>query len=107
MPAWAFSVLHNKTLLRATLILWELTGPFAIFVSAVVKYSIWSQILKSGKPHKLASFRNQLQHNCNSIFSLLEVTFLGGIGVLFSHFAIAVLMANIYLNFSWIMGKVY
>jgi len=106
-PAWASSVLGNKHLLRATLVLWELTGPFAILVSSVVTYVIWPEVEKGGKPHNLAGVRNQLQHNCNTIFSLLEVTLLGGMPVEFSHLSLAATVGLLYILFTWIMAKLY
>lgn len=106
-PEWASSVLNNQNILRVTLILWELTGPFAILVSCVVKYVIWPEVIKGGKPHKLAGFRNQLQHNCNSIFALLEVTLLGGMSVEFTHLSLATFVCVIYISFTWIMARLY
>jgi len=98
-------VLQNKLLLRATLVLWELTGPLAILVSSVVKYAIWPQVLKGGKPHNLAGVRNQLQHNSNSIMSLAEVALLGGPPVAFSHLSMAIAIGSFYMVFTWCTGK--
>lgn len=97
-------ILENKYLLRLTLVLWELTGPLAMLVSAVVKYVIWPQVAAGGKPHNLAGFRNQLQHNCNAIGSLLEVTFLGGMKISFSHLSMPTLLGVVYILFTWIMA---
>ena len=100
-------VLQNKLLLRITLVLWEMTGPLATLVSCVVKYGIWPQVLRCGKPHLLANFRNQLQHNCNSIFSLLEVTMLGGVPIAFSHLSMATVLGAVYILFTWFMATAY
>lgn len=106
-PEWAEFVLGNKYLLRATLVSWELTGPFAMLVSSAITYSIWPQVKKGGKPHNLAGFRNQLQHNFNSFAALLEVTLLGGISVEFSHLSMAAAYGVVYVVFTWLMGKYY
>jgi hypothetical protein len=106
-PEWVSSVFDNQNFLRVTLILWELTGPFAILVSCVVKYVIWPEAIKGGKPHKLAGVRNQLQHNCNSMFALLEVTLLGGMSVKFTHLSLATFVCVIYISFTWIMARLY
>jgi len=100
-------ILQNKLLLRITLVLWEMTGPLATLVSCVVKYGIWPQVLRGGKPHLLANFRNQLQHNCNSIFSLLEVTMLGGVPIMFSHLSMATVLGIVYIFFTWFMATAY
>lgn len=100
-------ILENKYLLRSTLILWELTGPLAMLVSAVVKYVIWPQVVAGGKPHNLAGYRNQLQHNCNAIGSLLEVTFLGGMKIAFSHLSMPTLLGVVYILFTWTMATMY
>lgn len=104
---WMSFVLSNKQFLRATFVLWELTGPLAFLVSCAVKYAIWPQALRSGKPHHLAGFRNQLQHNANAIFALLEVTLLGGLSVEFSHLSMASLLGFSYLVFTWFMSVFY
>lgn len=101
------NLLRNKILLRTTLVLWELTGPLAILVSAVVKYAIWPQVIKGGKPHKLAGVRNQLQHNANSIMSLMEVTLLSGTPIAFSHLSMATVIGCAYVFLTWVTGKFY
>ena len=106
-PEWAVSVLENLWIFRAALILWELSAPFAILVSTVIKYAIWPEAIKGGKPHNLAGFRNQLQHNLNSISILAEATLLGGPPVTFSHLSVAFLMGVIYISFTWTMAVVY
>lgn len=106
-PEWAAAVLENQNILRLTLILWELSGPFAILVSTVIKYAIWPEAIKGGKPHNLAGFRNQLQHNLNSISVLAEATILGGPPVKFSHLSMAFLMGVVYISFTWTMAVVY
>jgi hypothetical protein len=93
--------------LRTALVLSELSFPFALLVSAAVKYAIWPAVIAGGKPHKLACFRNQMQHNCNSIFALTEVALLGNIEVNFRHLPLATLVGIIYIVFTWIMAVIY
>lgn len=106
-PEWASNVLKSPWLLRSTLITWELSAPFAMLVSTVTKYVLWPQAIRGGKPHNLAGFRNQLQHNCNSIWILLEATLLGGPPVQFSHLSVAFATGALYILFTWIMAVVY
>jgi hypothetical protein len=94
-------------MLRTALILSELSFPFALLVSAAVKYAIWPAVLAGGKPHNLAGFRNQMQHNCNSIFALAEVMLLGGISVKFRHLSLATLVGIAYILFTWVMAVTY
>ena len=106
-PGWAINILNSPWLLRSTLITWELSAPFAMLVSTVTKYVLWPQAIKGGKPHNLAGFRNQLQHNCNAIWILLEATLLGGPPVKFLHISMAFATGAVYMLFTWIMGVVY
>jgi hypothetical protein len=94
-------------MLRAALILSEISFPFALLVSTAVKYAIWPAALAGGKPHNLAGFRNQMQHNCNSIFALIEVALLGGISVNFQHLSLATSVGIAYILFTWGMAVIY
>lgn len=109
--AWAADTgrvdLIEPWMLRTALILWELSAPFALLVSSVIRYAIWPAVLAGGKPHKLACFRNQMQHNCNTIFSLTEVSLLGGIPVQLSHLSLAMAFGALYIVFTWFMGAWY
>jgi len=87
--------------LRMALILWELSGPFALLVSAVVRYAIWPVVLASGKKHKLACFRNQMQHNMNSVYVLTEMVLLGGLPLKVTHLSLPCLVGSIYILFTW------
>jgi hypothetical protein len=87
--------------LRLALILWELCAPFALLVSAVVRYAIWPTVLASGKPHNLGSFRNQMQHNTNSIYALTEMALLGGLPLHMSHLSYPCLVGISYILFTW------
>ncbi|OEU14924.1 hypothetical protein FRACYDRAFT_241482 [Fragilariopsis cylindrus CCMP1102] len=112
---------NNSWLLRITFILWELTGPYAVLTSSVVKYVIWPAALRSqqiqsnsnsnspnnSRKHNLAGYRNQLQHNWNSIFSLLEVTVFGGIPVCLYHITIPILVGCLYMILTWLLGIYY
>ena len=94
-------------MLRTALVLSELAFPFALLVSTAVKYAIWPAVLAGGKPHNLAGFRNQMQHNLNSVFALSEVALLGGINLNFAHLPLATLVGIAYILFTWIMAVVY
>jgi len=107
LTRWAKALLNNNWFLRTSLVLWELTGPFAILTSSVITYVIWPQALRGGKPHNLAGMRNQLQHNCNSIFSLVEVSLLGGIPVVFNHLSLATAVGIMFFLFTWTMAVSY
>lgn len=91
----------EQWVLRSALVLWELSAPFSILVSAVVKYAIWPIVLASGKNHMLGSFRNQMQHNINSFYALSEMALLGGLPLKFSHLSLPCLVGSIYILFSW------
>lgn len=91
----------SQWVLRAALVLWELSAPFSILVSVVVRYAIWPVVEASGKKHGLASFRNQMQHNINSVYALSEMALLGGLPVSFSHLSLPCLLGSIYILFSW------
>jgi len=102
-----FLLLKNRTYLRITFVMWELTAPFAMLTSSIIKYAIWPMALKGGKKHNLSCFRNQLQHNSNSILSLMEVAVLGGIPVCLDHLAYAILFGCFYMIFTWCTGIYY
>jgi hypothetical protein len=93
--------------LRCALILWELSAPFAILVSSVVRYAIWPIVLASGKPHALGNFRNQMQHNVNSIYALTEMALLGGPPIELSHISLPCLVGCIYILFTWSACRLY
>eukprot|EP00934_Nitzschia_sp_Nitz4_P009161 Nitzschia sp. Nitz4//scaffold290_size23356//12132//13082//NITZ4_008490-RA/size23356-processed-gene-0.28-mRNA-1//-1//CDS//3329546099//9151//frame0 len=86
---------------RAAIVLWELSAPLALLVSAVVRYAIWPAVLATKRPHRLNSFRNQMQHNLNSVFSLSEMALLGGLPVNISHMSLAILVGVLYILFTW------
>jgi hypothetical protein len=83
------------------IILWEVSGPSALLVSAVVRYAIWPIVLAGGKPHSLGSFRNQMMHNVNSAFALTEMTLLGGLPIFLSHSSLPFIVGALYVIFSW------
>ena len=88
-------------MLRLAFILWELAAPFALLVSAVVRYAIWPVVLAGGKPHTLDHPRNQMMHNMNSVFSLSEAALLGGLPIHENHWVFPVILGVIYITFSW------
>jgi hypothetical protein len=94
-------------MLRTAMVLSEISFPFALLVSTAVKYAIWPAVLAGGRPHNLAGFRNQMQHNCNSIFALMEVALLGGISVDFRHLSLATMVGILYILFTWVMAVVH
>jgi hypothetical protein len=91
-------------MLRAALILWELSAPFSLLVSAVIRWAIWPVVEAGGKPHNLAGFRNQMQHNANSILTLSEAALLGGLPVIPTHIALSTFVGIVYVLFSWVVG---
>lgn len=98
------SDLIQPWMLRTALCVWELSAPFSLLVSAVIRWSIWPIVVAGGKPHNLGCFRNQMQHNANSILTLTETALLGGIPVIYTHLALSTLVGVIYILFSWFMG---
>jgi hypothetical protein len=91
----------EQWVLRSALVLWELSAPFALLVSAVVRYAIWPVVLATGKPHKLGSFRNQMQHNMNSFYVLSEMAILGGPPIKFAHISLPFFVGAVYILFTW------
>ena len=91
----------EQWVLRAALVLWELAAPFALLVSAVVRYAIWPVVLATGRPHKLASFRNHMQHNMNSFYVLSEMALLGGIPLELAHISLPFSVGALYVLFTW------
>jgi len=91
----------QQWILRAALVFWELSAPFALLVSAIVRYAIWPVVLAAGKKHELGCFRNQMQHNVNSFYVLLETALLGGIPLRVSHLSLPMLVGSIYIIFTW------
>lgn len=88
-------------MLRVALILFEISSPFALLVSSVVRYAIWPAVLKSGKPHKLDSFRNQMMHNMNAVYALSEMALFGGIPMEISHISLPCFVGCCYVFFVW------
>jgi len=91
----------EQTTLRCALVLWELSAPFALLVSAVVRYAIWPVIVATGRPHSLGSFKNQMQHNVNSVYVLSELALMGGPPLEFAHMSLPTLVGTIYILFTW------
>lgn len=91
----------ERWMLRVALIFWELSAPFALLVSAVVRYAIWPVVLATRRKHSLGGFRNQMQHNMNSVYALAEMALLGGLPLEFAHLSLASLVGSIYILFTW------
>ena len=87
--------------LRCAIVFWEISGPFTLLVSSVVRYAIWPIVLRGGKPHTLDNFRNQMMHNFNSVFALVELCLLGGLPLSFAHISLSCTIGVIYILFSW------
>lgn len=89
--------------LRASILLFEISAPVAMLVSAVIKYAIWPRALasKEGNTSGLKDKLTLLQHNSNIIMSLAEVGLLGGLPIRLADIALAPLFGVIYILFSW------
>lgn len=84
------------------LITWELSAPFSLLVSAVVRYTIWPAVLKKGVKHNLGGWRNLLQHNLNAVVTLSELCLLGGLPIRLSHLGMHIIFGCVYVVFTWI-----
>ena len=98
---------YFRYLCTLSLSLWNITSPIAYVAFICLPLQIWPQALRGGKPHNLAGIRNQLQHNCNTIFSLVEVSLLGGIPVVFNHLSLATAVGIMFFLFTWTMAVSY
>lgn len=93
---------ENKSLLRSGLALWQVAAPNAFLVSIVVRYAIWPEVLKSGKPTASLKYpRVLLQHNANIFLVLCESALLGGLPVLWTNISLAPIVGALYVLFSW------
>ena len=91
-------------ILRAAVILWEISAPFTLLVAGVVRYAIWPAVLrKTGNTVELRSWRNVMMHNMNVLFALCEAALMGGLEVQWSHFAFGPIIGCFYVIFSWAM----
>ena len=95
---------------RSALIIWEIAAPSSILVSTVVTYVIWPFALKQEGETKrkiLRSLKSNgalMQHNLNSVAALVEVTLMGRLPVVASHFAIPLLYGIVYIMFTYSMA---
>lgn len=91
--------------LRCSLVLWEMAAPSALLVSCVIRYAIWPRLLKSSgvDTTQIKSPMVLIWHNANVIMVLLEVSLLGGLPIVQSHFGVAPLFGIGYIIFSWYM----
>jgi hypothetical protein len=92
-------------LLRTAILSWEISAPFSLLVSAIVKYVLWPFALHqgSGNANILKHPGSLLEHNLNSIAALTEVGLLGGLPCRLSDFALAPLFGLLYILYSWWM----
>jgi hypothetical protein len=88
--------------LRAALVLWEISAPFTLLVSAVIRYAIWPRLIATkGSTVNLKTLRNVLMHNANVVMATTEVALLGGIPVHARHVSLAPLVGCAYVVWSW------
>eukprot|EP00554_Chaetoceros_debilis_P004233 CAMPEP_0194080750 /NCGR_PEP_ID=MMETSP0149-20130528/6694_1 /TAXON_ID=122233 /ORGANISM="Chaetoceros debilis, Strain MM31A-1" /LENGTH=299 /DNA_ID=CAMNT_0038762529 /DNA_START=14 /DNA_END=910 /DNA_ORIENTATION=- len=89
--------------LRASILLFEISAPVAMLVSAVIKYAIWPRALasKEGNTSSLKDNLTLFQHNSNIIMSLMEAGLLGGLPIRLADIALAPLFGVTYIFFSW------
>lgn len=107
MAHWGKEADIEKWVLRWAYVCWELSAPFALLVSAVVRYAIWPAVLATKRPHTLAAFRNQMQHNLNSVFALSEMALFGGLPIQFSHISFSCFVGAVYIVFTWLTCYVF
>jgi len=101
-------LLMNPWFLRIGLCLWEISAPFTLMVSAVVRYVIWPSLLTDRRLHEsaaaIAKPRPLLMHNANLVAALAETSLLGGLPVLPGHCCLAPLVGIAYVLFTWYMA---
>ena len=103
-----FCTMSHQTIapwtLRTALLLYETATPCTLLVAAVVRYTIWPNVLKHGGSTKeLKHPRTLLMHNANVIMALSEVCLLGGLPIHLSHVSMAPLFGILYVIFTWCM----
>lgn len=90
--------------LRIALLMFETAAPTTLLVACVVRHAIWPRVLEAGgETAQLQGFQALVMHNANVIFALMEVSLLGGLPVVFSHFCVAPLFGVVYVLFTWFM----
>ncbi len=95
----------SKNLLRLTLALWELSVPFALLVSSIIRYVIWPRVLEETKDtSNLRTIPALLMHNANVAFAVIDAALLGGIPLRVQDFTLAPIVGCIYVIFSWCMS---
>jgi len=87
--------------LRGSILLFEISAPISMLVSAVVKYALWPKALKGNGTAGLKRKAVLLQHNANVIMSLVEVGLLGGLPIRFTDMALAPMFGITYVFFAW------
>jgi hypothetical protein len=94
--------------LRAALVLWEIAAPFALLVSAVIRYAIWPRLIATnGTTVNLKTLRNVLMHNVNVLMATTEIALMGQMPVHFSHVAFAPLVGCAYVVWSWSVTHIW
>jgi len=99
----------KRWIIPITRICWEISAPITLLVSAVVKYALWPAIIAQERKrkkqrnhrHVLQTPRALLQHNANSIMSVIELTLLGGLPIRINHLSLPVLFGSFYIMFSY------
>ena len=87
--------------LRAGLVLWEVTAPLSLLVSTVVRYLIWPMVIQGGNTESMTNPLSLLQHNLNVFASLCEFALFGGLPTRWSHFPFLALFGMAYILFMW------
>jgi len=90
-------------LMRAGLLLFEISAPTAMLVSFIVRYALWPNALRNGQTDSFKTIPSLLQHNANAIAALMEAGLLGGLPVRETDIIVAPLFGCAYIVFSWCM----
>ena len=116
----------HRTLLRCTIVLWEISAPCTILIAVIVRYVMWPAALRrireqqqpssssssstfslSTPAHTLNSYQNICMHNINVLLALVERCLLSGLPVRYHEWTYAPLYGCVYVLFSWNMVGQY
>lgn len=91
--------------LKFALVIWEVSAPFSVLVSMVIRYVIWPGVLKAkGDTSNLRSTSNKFMHNFNCVYSLAEASLIGGLPVRWQDLPYATIVGCFYVIFTWLMA---
>jgi len=89
---------------RLAVVTWEISAPASLLVSGVVKYVLWPMAVRDDHNRKLIRHPSMLlEHNLNSIASLVEVGLLGDMPVRYQDVSLVVLFGMAYVLFAYSM----